>query len=217
MAEIFESEFNQMLSGKFKKAKRKINPKTINLSSTRITPLFSPKNNIISEHIISLVQNSKSYVYIPAFVITNEKLADELVRAFKRGIDVKIILDATGTSKTKNKVNNLRSQNIPVKIENYAGKIHSKSIIIDDKYIIAGSMNFTKSGENYNDENVLIIEDTRLAKYYKGFFEYLWNKIPDIYLKRYVNPESKESIGSCADGIDNDYDGKIDNKDPSCL
>lgn len=30
-------------------------------------------------------------------------------------------------------------------------------------------MNFSKSGENKNDENVVIIEDARLARYYKGF------------------------------------------------
>ena len=46
----------------------------------------------------------------------------------------------------------MRNAKIPVKVENYAGKVHSKSIIIDDKYIVAGSMNFSNSGENRNDE-----------------------------------------------------------------
>ena len=77
-------------------------------------------------------------------------------------------------------------------------------------------MNFTNSGENYNDENSLIIEDKRLTAYYKGFFEYLWNKIPDKYLNFNPKAESKDSIGSCFDGIDNDYDGKIDSKDEAC-
>ena len=110
----------------------------------------------------------------------------------------------------------LREAGIPVKIENYAGKVHSKSIIIDDKYVIAGSMNFTKSGENKNDENSVIIEDIRLAKYYKGFFEYLWKKISDKYLKHGVRAEGKYSIGSCSDGIDNNYDGKVDKQDTGC-
>ena len=102
----------------------------------------------------------------------------------------------------------LRAVGAQVKIENYAGKVHSKSIIIDDKYVIAGSMNFTMTGENKNDENTLIIENERLAKYYRGFFEYLWSKIPDKYQKKGVRAEGKYSIGSCNDGIDNNYDGK---------
>ena len=141
---------------------------------------------------------------------------DALVNAKKRGVKVKIIADATNTNATKSKIELLRNAKIPVKVENYAGKVHSKSIIIDDKYIVAGSMNFSNSGENRNDENVLIIEDLRLAKYYKGFFEYLWKKIPDKYLQHNVRAESKYSIGSCSDGIDNNFDGKIDKNDIGC-
>ena len=110
----------------------------------------------------------------------------------------------------------LRQNKIPVKTENYAGKLHSKSMIIDDKYVITGSMNFSNSGENKNDENVLIIENPKLAKEYKEFFTYLWSKIPDIYLTQNARAESKDSIGSCTDGIDNDFDGLIDAKDPGC-
>ena len=54
-----------------------------------------------------------------------------------------------------------------VKAENYAGKMHAKTIIIDDEYLILGSMNFTYSGENKNDENVLVIKNKKLAIFYK--------------------------------------------------
>lgn len=77
-------------------------------------------------------------------------------------------------------------------------------------------MNFSNSGENKNDENLLIIKNTKLAKKYKAYFLYLWSKIPDIYLTRNARAESKDSIGSCEDGIDNDFDGLIDAKDTGC-
>ena len=94
--------------------------------------------------------------------------------------------------------------------------MHSKSIIIDDKYVVTGSMNFSNSGENKNDENTIIIENPKLAEFYKGYFEFLWNKIPEYYLNHSVSAESKYSIGSCHDGIDNDYDEKIDSQDEGC-
>ena len=216
IAKIYTDEFNQMISGKFKQHKSRLKTQIVSLNSTKITPLFSPQDKIVTNQILSLIKNAKNYIYIPAFIITHEKLAEELISAKQRGVDVKIILDASTSLSAKNKLLKLRNAQIPVKIENYAGKIHSKSIIIDDKYIIAGSMNFTNSGENYNDENSLIIEDKRLTAYYKGFFEYLWNKIPDKYLNFNPKAESKDSIGSCFDGIDNDYDGKIDSKDEAC-
>ena len=95
--------------------------------------------------------------------------------------------------------------------------MHIKSVIIDDKYFTVGSMNFSNSGENKNDENIVIVENDKLATAYKNYFLYLWQKIPNKYLKNNPRAESQESIGSCNDGIDNDFDGLIDKEDPSCL
>ncbi len=216
IAELYKEEFTQMLSGKFHNEKSNVNHKIVILGSAKVTPLFSPKDKIITNSILPLINNAKQYIYIPAFLITHDELSSSLISAKKRGVNIKIIIDATNTYTARSKVKMLRSAGIPLKIENFAGKLHSKSIIIDDKYIIAGSMNFSKSGENKNDENALIIEDERLARYYKGFFEYLWKKIPDKYLKQGVRAEGKNSIGSCTDGIDNNFDGKIDSEDAGC-
>lgn len=216
IANIYEKEFNQMLQGKFHNLKSQIPHTTVVLGDTKVTPLFSPKDKIITNNVLPLIQNAKKYVYIPTFIITYDELANELINAKKRGVDVKLIIDATNVYSRKSKIKELRSAGVPVKVENYAGKMHSKSIIIDDEYIVAGSMNFTNSGENKNDENVLIIENKTLARYYKGFFEYLWKKIPKKYLQHGVRPEGKYSIGSCSDGVDNNYDGNVDNDDIGC-
>lgn len=45
---------------------------------------------------------------------------------------------------------------------------------------------------------------------------YLWALIPDKYLKYYPKAESPESIGSCSDGVDNNFNGKIDKDDELC-
>ena len=216
IAKIYEDEFSQMLSGKFHQNKKVVSRNNINLNGTKVGLYFSPKDKTIMNYVIPLIDGAQKYVYIPAFIITHEGLTNALINAKKRGADVKIIVDATNVHSTKSKVKFLRDTGVPVKVENYAGKVHSKSIIIDDKYVIAGSMNFTNSGENKNDENSLIIEDYRIAKHYRDFFEYLWGKIPDKYLKFSPSAEGKSSIGSCSDGIDNDYDGKIDIDDDSC-
>ena len=216
IAKIYEEEFSQMLKGKFHQAKSKLNHKIIQLGTSKINIFFSPKDKIITNNIIPFVENAEKYIYIPAFIITHDGLSNALIKAKQRGVDVKIILDATNVHSTKSKVKALRNAGVLLKIENFAGKIHSKSIIIDDKYVIVGSMNFTNSGENKNDENSLIIEDTRFAKHYKGFFEYIWEKIPDKYLTKSPSAEGKASIGSCSDGIDNDFDGKIDINDEGC-
>lgn len=211
IADIYTKEFEQFYGGIFQKKKKKI----LNKVDKNITICFSPKDSVINE-VIALIDNSKKYVYIPAFLITHKNMADSLIRANDRGVSVKVILDATSTHVSSSKMKILRQSGIPVKTEIFAGKLHSKSIIIDDLYTIIGSMNFSRSGDSENDENTVIIKDRDVAIFYKTFFQYLWARIPDKWLKSNARAESFDSIGSCSDGIDNDFDGKIDKTDDSC-
>ena len=218
IAKVYTDEFEQMLSGKFHKDKKKrANYSKFTLGNSEVQVYFSPQDKIITNHVINYINSAKKYIYIPAFVITHKELEKALLSAYRRGVDVKLIIDATNSNAQKSSVNTLRDSGIPLKIENFAGKIHSKSIIIDDEYIFAGSMNFSRSGECFNDENMLIIKNPRFAKFYREFFEYLWLKIPDKYLTNSPKAESSDSVGSCFDGIDNDFDGKIDKDDEGCF
>lgn len=212
IADIYEKEFEQMYNGRFHKAKLKIRDK----QNDDISVYFSPKDKGI-DAIIPLINNAKKYIYIPAFLVTYKELAESLIAAKNRGVDVKIILDATNTHQgSHSKLNELRKAGIQVKTENWAGKLHSKSIIIDDIYTIIGSMNFSRSGQSSNDENLLIIKDPQIAAFYRTYFLYLWKRIPNYWLTHNARAESPDSIGSCSDGIDNDFDGKIDKADESC-
>lgn len=215
IANIYSQEFEQMYSGKFHKQKTKIKVK----EDENLAVYFSPEDRAITNQVIPLINCAQKYIYIPAFLITHKGLSDSLINAAKRGVSVKIILDATNTHTPSSKMKLLRQNGnggIQVKTENFAGKLHSKSIIIDDLYTVIGSMNFSRSGEGANDENLIIIKNRDVAIFYKTFFQYLWKRIPDKWLKFNARSESHDSIGSCNDGIDNDFDGKIDKADESC-
>ena len=208
VANIYTEEFNQMYEGKFHSNKI--------LTENTSGIYFSPQNKTIQNTILPLIRNSKNYIYIPAFLISHKEMVSELIQAKNRGVDVRIITDALNASTKYSKVRELRAAGMPVKIENYAGKMHSKTMIIDDKYLILGSMNFSKSGESKNDENLIVLENKEAAIFYKQFFLYLWDKIPDKWLKFYPRAEGLDSIGSCSDGVDNDYDGLVDMEEESC-
>lgn len=218
IAQIYEQEFEQMYQEKFHNKKTIILGKqNILLGDSIASVYFSPTDKGIINAVIPLINNAKNYIYIPTFIITHKKMTQALINAKNRGIDIKIILDATNAMNSYSTHESLRKEGILVKTENFAGKMHSKNIIIDDMYVLIGSMNFSKSGENKNDENFIIIENSEIAKYYKNFFMYVWNKIPNVWLTKNVASESHDSLGSCFDGIDNDFDGKIDSEDSGCM
>ena len=212
IAKFYENEFNQMYAGRFHNNKNS-NP---NKTHKNITVFFSPQDKSIRNGILPLIRNAKKYIYVPSFVITEKNFVSELINAKNRGVDVKIIVDSLNANNNSSKHKELRSAGIPVKAENYAGKMHSKTIVIDDEYLILGSMNFSSSGENRNDENLVILKDSRAAKFYKDFFIYQWSRIPDKWLKYVPRAEGRDSVDSCYDGIDNNYDGFKDSEDPAC-
>lgn len=215
-AQIYKNEFEQMFEGKFHNAKKSVYPKSLNISGTSVDIYFSPKDKSITKALIPLINNAERYIYIPTFVLTDRNITSALIAAKKRGVDVRIIIDALNASVEHSKHKELRNGGILVKTENYAGKMHSKSMIIDDKYTIAGSMNFSYSGENKNDENLLIIQNPQMTKAYKAFFLYQWSRIDDKWLQFNARAEGKDSAGSCSDGLDNNYDGLTDMEDPAC-
>ena len=218
VAKIYEQEFNQMLNSSFHTDKKIIPSKqNIILGDNLISIYFSPSDDTIHKAILPLVNSAKKYIYIPAFLITERDMTAALIEAKHRGVDVKVIVDAVNAKNKASKHKLLRNNGILVKTENYAGKLHSKSMIIDDKYVIIGSMNFSYSGNCKNDENLVILKNPAAAKFYRQFFEYLWRKIYNFWLYHDVAAESIYSIGSCSDGIDNDFDGKIDKDDEGCM
>ena len=216
VAQIFTQEFEQMYNGAFHKDKKAYPKEKININGIELGVFFSPQDKIITKEILPIINNANKYIYIPVFYITKKELVNELISAHKKGVEVKIINDATNASNKHTIHHKLREAGIKVKTENYAGKLHSKAMIIDDEYSIIGSMNFTNSGEKRNDENVVIIKDEEIAKYLKSTFLKLWDKIPEKYETFDPQAESIESVGSCFDKIDNDFDGKIDKSDNSC-
>lgn len=216
VAKIYKQEFEQMYSGKFHTQKVAYPNKGVKFADTGISFYFSPQDKSITNAILPIINNSKNYIYIPTFVLTEKRVCDALIAAHKRGVDVRVIIDALNASGKYSKHQYLRDNGVLVKTENYAGKMHSKSLIADDKYMVIGSMNFSYSGENKNDENLMVIEDSSVAKFYKNNFLYQWNKIDNKWLKYNARAEGKDSIGSCNDGIDNDYDGLVDMDDPAC-
>lgn len=216
VAKIYQQEFEQMYNGNFHNTKSGINKQDIILGKSVLSIYFSPKDDVTHKKVIPLINSAKSYIYMPVFLITDKDITTALISAKKRGVDVKVIVDAVNAKGKASKHQILRNNGILVKTENYAGKLHSKSIIIDDKYVVIGSMNFSYSGNYKNDENLIVIKNREVAVFYRKFFEYLWRKIYNFWLTHDVSAESIYSIGSCSDGIDNDFDGKIDSEDEGC-
>lgn len=216
VAKIFIEEFNQMYNGKFSINKNEIYSPEINLENSKIEVLFSPVNSTLKKQLLKEIQNAKNEIFVSIFYLTDKSVIKELILAKQRGLDVLIIVDSVFASGFKDRLNLLRNAKIPTKVENWGGKNHEKTMVIDNKIFITGSCNFSASGFNKNNESIVIIKNTEVANFYREYFITLYKQIDDIYLTKIPRAEGIESINSCFDGLDNNYDGKIDREDEAC-
>lgn len=186
------------------------------IDGVRVQAFSSPKSRTISRAILPLIRESKSEIDVAVFFLTSKNITAELIRAKERGVRVRVILDATGTKNEYTKFQFLRAAGIPVKIENWGGKMHCKAAQIDREIFISGSMNWTSAGEYQNDENTLVFHDESSAIQFRQRFDSWWTSIDDTWLQNRPDPESLQSGSSCYDGVDNDFDGLADGQDLGC-
>lgn len=212
ISKIYKKEFEQMHKGKFSINKNKISKE--NLEDIKV--YFLPKDNVLEDEILPSIKNAKRTILISAFYLTERNLINEIILAQKRGVEIYIILDATSAKNFSKLVIELRENKIPVIVENWGGKNHEKTMVIDTEKIITGSANFSRNGFYKNDENIISITNPDMAIFYSDYFMYLFNSINQKFLYSIPKAEGVDSINSCNDGIDNDHDKKIDTEEMAC-
>ena len=144
---------------------------SVTLAGELIT-CFTPGEKC-TDIIVKQIDEAKKSIYVQAYGFTSQSIIEAVGNAKVRGLEVKVILDKVNeTEKQGNGAKYLRSKNIDVLIDNKVAIAHNKVMVIDDKNIITGSFNFTKSAQDRNAENVLIIlDDQTVAKKYIANWE----------------------------------------------
>jgi len=102
----------------------------------------------------------------------------ELIGAKKRGVDVKVILNQSDSNySTHSTTENLKTgaylanNGITVYFDSPKKTTHAKLIIIDERFVVIGSTNWSYSAMAKNNETSVIIDSTELAKSYIKYFE----------------------------------------------
>ena len=113
-------------------------------------------------------------VYFMTFSFTHGGIATDLAYQFNNGIDVKGIYDNTQAGSKYSTYKLLEHQGVPVIRDKNPKAMHHKVFIIDNKTVVTGSANPSKSGFGKNDENILIIHDPTIAQKYMEEFWYVW-------------------------------------------
>ncbi len=133
---------------------------------TSIQVCFSPYGNC-SQVIEQTIENAQQSILVQAYQFTSPPIADALVRAYNRGVTVKLLVDRSQYQAPKTQICRLIAVGIPVGIDKVPGIAHNKVMVIDDTYVLTGSFNWTVAAEKRNAENLLLIKDPKVNSLYK--------------------------------------------------
>ena len=146
---------------------------------------FLPKEGYYAQkEICYLFTHAHKSIKIAMYAFTNKKIAKALKTASKKNIKIEIIADKKEAEYKRSVIKNLALiKNINIlllhgkayKKKGY-GKLHAKIAIIDNKYLITGSANYTYSAFFKNYEYIIIHKDKNLINKFNNFFYELKQK-----------------------------------------
>ena len=131
------------------------------------------------ERLISVnIKNTKSTLKLAVAWFTNPNLFGVILNLLQNKIAVTIILSNEEINFINPKIN--YDAFIEAGGSLYVGTasnlMHNKFCIIDDRYLINGSYNWTIKAEKSNYENVVLTDNLNLVNDFKSYFEFLKDK-----------------------------------------
>ncbi len=125
-----------------------------------------------TDAIVGALADANKRVLVQAYTFTSKPIAQALLDAKKRGVDVRIILDKSQRTEHYSEADFFAHMGIPTFIDPVHAIAHNKVMIIDDYTVITGSFNFTRAAETRNAENLLILHNAELAALYTKNWEF---------------------------------------------
>jgi len=124
--------------------------------------------------IISLIDSAQQSVLVAVFSFTSNPLADALIRAHQRGVEVRVVIEMEQANVRGSEYERLRSAGVAVRLDGNSDLMHHKFMVVDGRVVVTGSYNWSAAAEDRNDENIVVIYGEEIAALYSREFERVW-------------------------------------------
>src|ERR1700722_15038416 len=119
----------------------------------------------------ALIATAKRSIDFASYALTDPVVLDALNEAERRGVAVRIVLDP----RERHDFVKLGDLSDNVRIKRGGPFMHLKAYEIDGEELRTGSANFSTSGENAQDNDLIVIRDPRAAAKFDVHFERMWH------------------------------------------
>jgi len=123
------------------------------------------------QRLIGLIEQAKTSVQIAMMVWTDPELATAVIAAHQRGVRVEILLHDL----EDRQVNRMKQEGVVIMKNPKCVFMHNKLMLIDDRHLVNGSANFSRSSFSRNDESFLMLTNLTddQVVYMRAYWQYL--------------------------------------------
>lgn len=156
----YRSEFAEIESGSFGRARHGRVPGTANLSGVPVKILFAPDHTPELEIMKQLNKATERASFAMFTFAGSSGIDDALIMLKRADVDVRGALDPGQAAQKWAASRWLHDAGVelfvPRRDPNF-GKLHHKLMVIDDAIVVAGSFNYTAPANEFNDENIFVL------------------------------------------------------------
>ena len=137
---------------------------------------FSPHGEAL-HLILKGIDSAQNEILVAGYSFTSKPIAEALLTAHKRGVTVRVVVDAKSNSGKYTAALFLANHDVPVRRNGNYAIMHHKFMVIDGKHVQTGSFNYSAAAVSRNAENVLMLWNIpKLAGIYVQEWQRLWDE-----------------------------------------
>lgn len=142
----------------------------IHLEGATAETCFTPGEDCAAV-VIAAIGEARRTIRLLGYGFTSRRILDALVDAHRRGVDVRLVLDASNLRDRYSRAGEAAASGIRVAIDGSVSISHNKLLMVDDALVMTGSYNFTVSANTRNAENLVVVRGSqRLAERMAAYF-----------------------------------------------
>ncbi len=135
---------------------------------------FSPGDEC-RRKIIDLCHQARHSIDICVFTISDDTLTDAILKAYQRGVEIRIITDNDKSGDMGSDIDELIAKGVTVRMDQTPNHMHHKFAIFDKTILLNGSFNWTRSASRYNQENIVVSGEGTIVNEFQRTYEALWS------------------------------------------
>lgn len=138
---------------------------------------FSPEGSA-RKLVLDTIAGAKHSIQILAYAFQAPDIAQALVDAENRGVDVRVVVDKKRNrgKASKSAMDFVTRNGVELRTNDRFHIHHDKTIIVDGNTVETGSFNFAPSAETVNSENVVVIRDMpEVSRQYLAHWQSRWD------------------------------------------